>query len=216
MPSPVSRTPVLSVSATFALVALAFSSGCELEDDSVELDDEDVGTSEMAISATFDQNAAKSKCEQRHQVWKNNACLKTCQSNFVMENEICIHKKTVEYKTYCQSTLQGVWNGGVCQTLYPCPQGDPAKPAPSNTGGSGFGSSYKPPTFDLYAPVWQCKQIDEVDAKWFKNGSSDGAVEPLPCFGATCPGYDGDPKTPIPTDFNPDDKCVNPSFCFPT
>lgn len=90
MSSNLLRNPVVVLSAMFALASLAFSSGCAVEEDSIELDEEEVETSKVAISGQINLNGAKESCNSRHRVWKNGTCLNQCAAGYLMENGTCI------------------------------------------------------------------------------------------------------------------------------
>lgn len=178
------------------VAALAFSTGCALESDSLEADDEEVGESQSAITASFDPAAAKAACEAKHQVWKSGTCTDKCMASFKLYAGKCYDGLSVDawvqedaFIKFCEQTLHGAWNkSGIakCVTNQAC----------SNPPGSLSG--------------WYCtSNLGQSNPYW--NGGGTGTFDEIPpCVGLGC-GIDT--NTQNSTDFIPDDRCIDPAFC---
>ena len=94
MSSKLARTPVVSLSAMFALVALAFSSGCALDDES--LDDVEAVREPSITMHPVNPATLKPECEDRLLVWEDNTCRKGCNEGYVLVRGECTSKRLVE------------------------------------------------------------------------------------------------------------------------
>ena len=207
MSSIVAKNSVATLFTLLATATLAFSSGCALDEDSVDLDDEEVATSEMAISGSFSVDAAKSSCEAKKKVWKDNACLNKCVSGYKFYVDGCYTSFAVDqwvkedaFQKHCEGALHGKFHPGPfgkCLSELPC------TPPPGNTAG------------------WACQKPGIGGTSggtvgggnpWFNNGqgNTDGLEIPW-CVGLGC---GTETNTGNSTDWNPDDNCYDPAHCF--
>lgn len=190
---------VVLAAAPLVTLALALCAGCDLESESVELDDEEVGQSEAAISGTIDPAAAKAACEAKGRVWKSGACTEKCMNpQFKLYAGKCYDGLSVDtwirydnYAVYCEQTLHGAWNPNAfykCQTPFTCskPPGALADwTCASTAGGTSLSSSSNTP------------DTSGMDISW--------------CVGLGC---GTETKTIDSTQFQSDHRCVESDFCI--
>ena len=97
MSSKLARTPVVSMSAMFALVALAFSSGCAGDIESL-VEDEEVGRTPSITLRPLDPEAMKHSCESKGLIWENATCRRSCKEGYEVVRGTCVSTRLPKFE----------------------------------------------------------------------------------------------------------------------
>jgi hypothetical protein len=178
MSSKLARNPVVSLSAIFAMVALAFSSGCA--GDLESLDEESEFEPSFAMREVTPEMMKRS-CKDREMVWEGSVCRKLCDEGYELVRGICTSKRHLEpSKKYPGASHPGGTPEDPTEDPGKCPTKDPHEDPTKDPIKDPTKCPHEGPNED---PIKDPNDKPKCEIHWPTGPGEDPEGEPVPSEG---------------------------------